>query len=341
MKKATSLLSIFLVAAMGVALCWPIAPAQNAPSGSKQAPLRLVKTIPLPSVAGRIDHLSFDLENQRLFVAALGNNTVEVADVARGKVTRTIKGLANPQGVLYLPSKERLFVTNAADGTVRIFDGLTFQPLRSIDLGDDADNIRLDAATQRIYVGYGSGGIAVLDFEGNKLADIKLDAHPESFQLEKNGSGIFVNLPDSHKVDVIDRAKHSILAGWTTDDATSNFPMALDEADERLFIVCRRPAVLLVLDTRSGAIVAKLPAPGDCDDLFYDSKRKRLYASGGRGTISIYQQRDRDHYTEIGAIDTVSGARTSLFVPELSRLYVAVRREGQRDASIRVYDVLP
>ena len=150
-----------------------------------------------------------------------------------------------------------------------------------------------------------------------------------------------MNLPDSHKVAVIDRAKHSILASWKTDNAAANFPMALDEADGRLFIVCRRPAVLLVLDTKSGAIVAKLPAPGDCDDVFYDSNRKRLYASGGGGAISVYEQRDRDHYTELGKVDTVSGARTSLFVPELNRIYLAVRREGQHEASVRVYEVLP
>ena len=341
MNKATSLLGALLVAMLGVAVQMPTALGQNARKSSPPTLLRLVKTIPLPNVAGRIDHLSFDLESQRLFVAALGNNTVEVVDVKSGKVAQTIKGLARPQGVLYLPAKKRLFVANAADGTVRIFDGPNFQPLRSVNLGDDADNTRLDPATQHIYVGYGSGGIAVLDFEGNKLAEIKLDAHPESFQLEKNGSRIFVNLPDSHKVAVIDRAKHSILASWKTDDAAANFPMALDEADGRLFIVCRRPAALLVLDTQSGAIVAKLPAPGDCDDVFYDSQRKRLYASGGGGAISIYQQRDRDHYTELGKVDTVSGARTSLFVPELNRLYVATRREGQRGASIREYEVLP
>ena len=341
MNKATTLLGAFFVAALGVAVHMPMAQGQNAPNISQQPPLRLVKTIPLPNVAGRIDHLNFDLENQRLFVAALGNNTVEVVDVNSGKVVQTIKGLARPQGVLYLPAKKRLFVANAADGKVRIFDDISFHSPRSVELGDDADNIRLDAATQQIYIGYGSGAIAVLNSEGIRVGEIKLDAHPESFQLEKNGSRIFVNLPDSHKVAVIDRNKSSILASWTTGDAASNFPMALDEANGRLFIVCRRPAVLLVLDTQSGAIVTKLPAAGDCDDLFYDPMRRRLYASGGGGTISVYQQRDRDHYTELGAIDTVSGARTSFFVPELSRLFLASRREGQRDASIMVYEALP
>jgi YVTN family beta-propeller protein len=303
------------------------------------SPLRLEKVIPLPEVKGRVDHLSFDADNGHLFVAALGNNTVEVIDIKSAKVIRTIGGLAEPQGVIYQPERKRLWVANASDGKVRIFDALTFQPLRSIELGDDADNIRRDAATQRVFVGYGSGGIATFDSEGNKVADIKVDAHPESFQLEKNGSRMFVNLPNSHKVAVIDRTSAAVVASWTTDDAQSNFPMALDETDGRLFIVCRKPAVLLVLDTKSGTVVAKLPTVGDSDDVFYDQKRKRIYASGGEGAIAVYQQQDADHYSKISQLDTVKGARTSLFVPELGRLFLAVRQEGENVAAIRIYDL--
>ncbi|HEY4051249.1 MAG TPA: YncE family protein, partial [Acidobacteriaceae bacterium] len=293
------------------------------------SPVRLETTIPLPDVKGRIDHLAFDADSQRLFVAALGNNTVEVIDIKGGKVVRTINGLAAPQGVIYQPERKRLWIANAGDGSVRIFDALTFQPLRSIELGNDADNIRRDAATKRIFVGYGSGGIAIFDSEANKVGDIKVDAHPESFQLEKDGPRMFVNLPNSQKVAVIDRTKSAVVASWTTDDSHSNFPMALDEADGRLFVVCRKPAVLLVLDTRSGAIVAKLPIVGDSDDVFYDQKHKRIYASGGEGAIAVYQQQDADHYSKIAQLETVKGARTSLFVPQLNRLFLAVRQDGE------------
>jgi DNA-binding beta-propeller fold protein YncE len=304
------------------------------------SPLRLERTIPLPGVKGRIDHLAFDADKQRLFVAALGNNTVEIIDIKSGRRLRTIGGLAEPQGVLYEPEKKRLWIANGSDGTVRIFDALTFQPLHSIELGDDADNIRRDAATQRILVGYGSGGIAVFDPEGNKVADINLDAHPESFQLEKNGPRMFVNLPRSQKVAVIDRTKSAVVASWASGEAQSNFPMALDEEDRRLFIVCRKPAVLLVLDNGSGAVLAKLPTVGDSDDVFYDQKRKRIYVSGGEGAIAVYQQKDADHYGKIAQLETLKGARTSLFVPELSRLFLAVRQEGENTAAIRVYEVL-
>jgi YVTN family beta-propeller protein len=304
------------------------------------SPLRLEKTIPLPGVKGRIDHLAFDADNQRLFVAALGNNTVEVIDVQSGTRVRTIDGLAEPQGVIYEPEKKRLWIANGSDGTVRIFDALSYQPLRRIELGDDADNVRRDAAAHRVFVGYGSGGIGVFDLDGNKVGDVTVDAHPESFQLEKKGKRMFVNLPRSQKVAVIDRAKSAVVTSWTTDDAQSNFPMALDEEDRRIFIVCRKPAVLLVLDTGSGAVVEKLPTVGDSDDVFYDQKRKRIYVSGGEGAIAVYQQKDTDHYGKIAQLEAVKGARTSLFVPELSRLFLAVRQEGQSAAAIRVYEVV-
>ena len=303
------------------------------------SPLRLEKTIPLPGVKGRIDHMSFDLAHKRLFVAALGNDTVAVIDTESGKVLKTIGGLAEPQGVLYQPETQHLWIANGQDGTVRIFDARSWRLLRSISMGDDADNIRGDAVTHRVFVGYGSGGIAEFDAAGNKLAEIKLDAHPESFQLEKSGPRLFVNLPRAHKLDVIDRAKSAIVASWKTDEAQGNFPMALDEADHRLFIVCRSPAVLLVLDTQTGAVIAKLPTVADSDDIFYDRARKQLYASGGGGAVDVYQQIDRNHYSRIAQVKTASGARTSLFVPALSLLFVVGRQQGGNPAEIRVFKV--
>jgi YVTN family beta-propeller protein len=301
--------------------------------------MRLEKTIPLPGIQGRLDHMAVDSEHKRLFVAALGNNTVEVIDTLSGTVLKSISGLAEPQGIVYQPEKNRLWIANGADGSIRIYDSQTFALIQSIQLGDDADNLRRDPATRQIIAGYGSGAIAIFDSDAHQIADIKLDAHPESFQLEKNGPRIFVNLPGSHKVDALDRSKSSVVAKWSTGVDFSNFPMALDETDGRLFIVCRLPATLLVMDTQSGAIVTKLPTVGDSDDLFYDQARKRIYVSGGEGAIAIYQQQDRDHYSKIAQLETVKGARTSLFVPELNRMFVAVRAEGKNPAAIRVYEV--
>ena len=300
-------------------------------------PLLLEKTISLSGIKGRIDHLAYDTQHHRLFVASLGNNTVEAIDLAKADITHSITGLSEPQGVLYEPQSNRLWVANGGDGTVRIFDASTFHMLRSVHLGDDADNIRTD--NRHIYVGYGSGGIAVFDLAGNKLQDIKVDAHPESFRIDPGSSRIFVNLPGAHKIAVINLAKSAVVANWRTDDAEANFPMALDEADRRLFVVCRRPAVLLVLDTTSGAVVAKLPSVGDSDDVFYDQKRRQIYATGGEGSIIVYRQLDANHYRETARVETVAGARTSLFVAEQDRLFVAARQQGNNPAAIRVYKV--
>ena len=302
-------------------------------------PFVLEKTIPLPGVKGRIDHMAFDAADSRLFVSALGNNTVEVVDLANGRVLKTIGGLDEPQGVLYDAKAGRLWVANGGDGTVRIFNARTYLLLRSIALGKDADNVRLDPARDQVLVGYGSGGIATFDAKGDRIADVKLDVHPESFQLEANGPLMFVNLPNARRLDVIDRAKSKVVTSWRPDGARGNFPMALDERNERLMIVCRVPAVLLVLDMHSGAVVAKLPSVADADDVYYDPARRRIYVSGGGGEVDVYRQIDRNRYRRIAQVPTSAGARTSLFVPQVSDLFVAGRQVDGRPAEIRVFKI--
>ena len=319
-------MKLFMILVAFVELAW----------GQGAQPLRLEKAIELPDVRGRIDHMSIDVKGERLFVSALGNNTLEVIDLKSAKRTKVIGQLKEPQGVVYVPETGRLYVANGSDGSVRIFDA-SFVPLKTLDYGDDADNLRYDSAHKRIYVGYGSGALGEIDSDGNKVADIKLDAHPESFQLETDSPRIYVNLPKSRKIVVVDREKHTILATWKTDMAFANYPMALDESEHRLFVVTRMPARLLVFDTNTGNIVQKLPAVGDCDDVFYDKARKRVYASGGDGEISVFQEEDADHYKESARIATVKGARTSFFSPELDRLFLAVRRQGSQSAAIQVF----
>ncbi len=310
-----------------------------APSAWGQAtqPLRLDKTIELLEVQGRIDHMSIDVKGERLFVSALGNNTVEVIDTKAGKRVKTINRLQEPQGVLYVPATDRLYVANSKDGSVRIFDGSSYAPLKTLDYGDDADNLRYDPVHKRIYVGYGGGALAEIDEEGNKPSEIKLDSHPESFQLERGTPRIYVNLPKSRKIAVLDREARTIIATWPLGMTLANYPMALDEADHRLLVVTRYPARLLVFDTNTGKLVQRLPAVGDCDDVFYDRASKRIYAIGGEGAISVFEQQDPDHYKESARITTIKGARTGFFSPDLDRLFVAVRRQGTQPAAIRVF----
>jgi DNA-binding beta-propeller fold protein YncE len=303
------------------------------------APLVQVGAIPLPGVEGRIDHFGVDLKNKRLFMSALGNNTVEVLDLGSNKRIRSIPGLHEPQGVFFVPEFNRVFVANAKGGAVEILDGDSFKLLGEVNYSDDADNVRYDARAKRIYVGYGDGALGEIDAAtGKRSGDVKLEGHPESFQLEASGPRIFVNVPDAGHLAVIDRDRRAVVAKWPIEGARANFPMALDEADHRLFITCRRPAQVMVFDTGSGRLVARLPVVGDADDMFYDAARKRLYVSGGEGAISVVEQHDADHYAVAGRIPTAPGARTSFFVPTLNRLYLAVPHRGSQPAEVRVYE---
>jgi DNA-binding beta-propeller fold protein YncE len=207
----------------------------------------------LPGVKGRFDHFAIDTKSRRLFVAALGNNTLEVLDLAAGKRIKTITGLHKPTGVLYLTTPNQIGVANGDDGTFKLFDGTSYALTKTIGSLDDADNVRFDPKTKLIYVGYKDGAVAVIDSATMKqTGSIKLAAHPESFQLEANGSRIFVNIPDVKQVAVVDREAKSVVATWPMTEFTANFPMALDEANHRLFVGCRQPARLVVFDTAAG-----------------------------------------------------------------------------------------
>jgi DNA-binding beta-propeller fold protein YncE len=307
---------------------------------SVNAPFQLKQTIPLPGVEGRIDHFDVDISGQRLFVCALGNNTVEVVDLSKGERVHTISGLGAPQGVAFVPELNRLLVANDKGGVCNIYDANSFQLISKVEFGDDADNVRYDGASKRIYVGFGSGGIGIINaVDGKQVGSIKLAAHPEAFELERQGHRIFVNVPTARHVAVIDRDKGEVIATWKTDGAFGNFPMALDEANHRLFVGCRLPSKLVVLDTASGKTVTSVGISGDPDDIFYDSKRHRVYVICGAGKIDIIDQTDANTYKALAKINTADGARSGLFVPERDALFVAVPHRGSQRAEIRRYQI--
>ncbi len=306
----------------------------------ESAPLRLAQTIPLPEVEGRIDHLAADITGQRLFVSALGNNTVEIIDLKTHKQIRNIRGLSDPQGIVYVPESNRLFVDNGGDGSCQVFDGEFFKPLARFDFKEDADNLRYDAPAGTVYTGFGNGAIGIIDAKELKpKGEIKLTAHPESFQLEGNGDRIFVNVPAAGEVIVLDRKKKAVIANWPIKGARANFPMALDEANHRLFVGCRQPATLIIFATESGKEISRFNIDHDADDIFYDAGQKRIYVVCGAGFIDIFQQTNTDNYRQIGKIPTAPGARTGLFVPEWNRLYLAVPHRGKQGAEIQIYDI--
>jgi DNA-binding beta-propeller fold protein YncE len=310
-------------------------------SGRSTNLLTQVETIPLDGVEGRIDHFGLDAKGKRLFVSALGNNSVEIVDLAAGKVTQHLRNLRAPQGIGLAPDFNRLAVANDQDGSCRLYDGTSLKQTATIELKDDADNVRYDAVSRRFWVGYGDGGLAAIDAEsGKQTANVKLDAHPESFQLETKGKRIFVNVPGAGHVAVVDRETETVIEKFPLKEAVANFPMALDEADHRLFIGCRRPAKLLVLDTETGKTVAVLDIVGDTDDLFYDAASKRIYVSGGEGRVTVISQTSANIYNVAGQVTTTPGARTSFFVPETRMLYVAVPHRGAQKAELRVFTVV-
>src|SRR5579862_6185861 len=294
------------------------------------APLHLLQTIPLDGAEGRIDHMAVDVAGQRLFIAAIGNNSVEVVDLRAGKRIRSLGGFREPQGVAWISDHDRLFVASGGDDSCHVLDGKTFTPFAVGGKIDDADNVRYDAGAHRVCVGCGNGSIRVLSAtNGEIVSEIPLGAHPESFQLESRGPRIFVNVPGAHDVEVIDRVSWKVAASWPLKSATANFPMALDEDHHRLFVGCRKPPTLVILDMDSGKEVTSTPIDGDTDDIFRDAKHNRIYISCGAGFIDVLDPTD---YKTLEKLATASGARTSLFVPELNRLYLAVPHRGNQRA---------
>ena len=264
----------------------------------------------------------------RLSICARATESIRLRDSVRHKESLTLREL------------DRLFVANDKGGLLKIYDGKLFQPVGELNFKDDADNIRYDDATKKVYVGFGSGGIDIVNAtDGKQIGSIKLSAHPEAFELEKNGGRIFVNIPNSRHVAVINRDKGEVIARWQTGLAFGNFPMALDEANRRLFVGCRLPPKLIVLNTDSGNVVANIDISRDPDELFYDIKRHRIYTICGAGKIDILDQIDPNTYAVLTKIDTTDGARTGLFVPEHDALFVAIPHHGPQAAEIREYEI--
>ena len=298
-------------------------------------PLAVESKIALGDVRGRIDHLAIDLKRQRLYVAELGNDTVGVVDLKEGKVVQTLRGLKEPQGIGYEPTTDTVYIANGKDGSVRLYKGADLAPVGTIELGDDADNVRIDEAAHRVWVGYGSGALAAIDVNSRrKVAEIPLAAHPESFRLDPGGPQIFANLPGAKQIAVVDSATNKQVATWKTGLLLANFPLALDDKGQ-ILSVFRFPARLAVFRKQDGQRLQVLDTCGDSDDLFFDPKRHRVYVTCGEGAIDVFSQ-EASGYQHVGGLPTSSGARTSLFVPELDRLYLAVRATSSTPAAIWV-----
>jgi len=300
--------------------------------------LTLEKEIALPNVKGRIDHIDINLKDQVAYIAALGNNTLEIVDLKSSKVTGSITGLGEPQGVAYITKHDELFVANGGTGECYFYNAKTLAKTGSIKFNGDADDVRYDADADKIYVGYGTGGIGIIDGANHRLiGDIKLPAHPESFQLDAKANKLWVNLPGSGMIGVCDLKQLKLTIKWSKLLPRANFPMAYDEAQHRIIVGYRIPAKLVIYDSESGKEIFSAPMVGDVDDLYWDTKTKCIYISGGGGGVDIFKQTDGNSYKQVAHIKTRDGARTSLLVPELNMLVIAARANGDQPAALLVY----
>jgi hypothetical protein len=306
----------------------------------QSAPLQLAASIALPGVEGRIDHMALDEEHGRLFVAALGNGTLEVLDLAAKKPWKRVEGLHEPQGVVFLPARDEVWVSQGGGGVLDVYRGATLERLERIKLGPDGDNLRVDAAAQQVWMGYASGALAWVEAAGRKpLGRARLPGHPEGFALEAQGKRVFANVPSERGVCVVEREKAEQVAFWPIAGAQANYPMLLVEGEQRLFVGCRSPGRLVELDTRTGKELAALELSGDVDDLWLDEARGRIYASCGEGKLDVFaREKPGAEWKRVASVETAPGARTSCFSAARKQLFLAVPKSGEHAAEIRVYE---
>jgi hypothetical protein len=268
----------------------------------------------------------------------MGNNSLEIVGLREGRRIQSIAGLKKPRGVAYLPRSNWVCAANSEDGALQFYDAGNYQPKQIIRGLDLADNVRYDSETDLVYAGFGRGGLAVINpSEGQVIALIKLPGHPEGFQLSESKHTLFVNIPDAKQIAVLDLNHRVVAKTWPLESYPSVYPMVLDQPNRRLLVGCRRPARFVALDAESGKVVSDLPIPGEVDDLYFDSKRHRLYACCGEGDLEVIEQTDPDHYRSLGRVASAPGARTAIYSPELDLLAVAVPNRGKEAAQIRLY----
>jgi DNA-binding beta-propeller fold protein YncE len=322
-------------------LAGPVAVLAGALGAAAAEPetLKLEKKIELKGKPGKLDHLTVDSKGQRLFLANKVNNTFDVVDLKAGKLLRQLPGQAGAQGVAYAPDLDRVFVALGTGGYCNIFDGKDYKLLKTVKFMDDADNVRYDPRSHLVYVAHAEKALGVIDGKTFDLkADISLPGPAEGFQLATGRPRLFLCMPSPSEVAVIDTDKNEVVNRYPLKMAGGGHPLGLDEANHRIFVGCRKKPMVVVLDSDSGKEITGIDIPGDIDDLFYDAKRKRIYASCGEGFLAVIRQNGPDKYEMLEKVPTVKDARTSFYDPATGKLYLGVpRQRGKQGPEIWVY----
>ncbi|HYZ83449.1 MAG TPA: hypothetical protein VE621_03565 [Bryobacteraceae bacterium] len=307
-------------------------------AAAQNPPLKLVATIPLPNIEGRLGRPAADLTGQRVFVPATTANTLEIVNIASGRVSGSVKGLKGPLAVAYLPVKNRVFVANRDDGTIRIFDGKSFSQLASVNRTINADRLRVHLPTASVLGTYGTGGVVVMNADGKVTAELRMESHPEGLEPDRSSNRIFVNDLARKSIIVADRTTGAPMRTWPLSTASNNLEMAYDSAGQRLFVTGRRPPKLIIINTFSGVQMDERDTVRDPGDIYFDPNSKRVFVIGD-GEIDVVRQVSPDRHEPMARETTRKGARTGLLVPEWNRLFVAAPKLGDEPAALLVYEV--
>jgi DNA-binding beta-propeller fold protein YncE len=306
--------------------------------------MRLAKTIVIPGVQGKFDHLAIDLQGNRLFIATPGNHSVEVIDLKTDKVQQSITGLVKPHGLVWVASTGSLYVSDGALAELRVYKGSPLAVAATIKLSDDADDMTYDNISHVLFVAHGGSDaadparVAMVDTDQFAVvADIAVATHPEGLDYDPKIRRLFANIADSNEVAVIDAASKQISAQWKVTKSTENVPIAFDREHQFVFVACRTPGALVAFDASTGKEIASLPAAGKADDLFYDPLLHRVYMISGVGEVDTYQVDEAGAVRPLGVLQTAPGAKTGLFVPSENLLYLGVPGTADHPVEIRTY----
>ena len=314
--------------------------------------LKLLVTTPLPGYSGDFDHFGLDLKGKRLFLTAEDHKTVEVFNLMTGERLKSITGFGQPHAIVFLPATNNFIVTDGDGfGMVELVSGKDYSILNKIKLPPAVDGAIFNPVNKYYYVESGGNEpkgnthlINIIDTKTFKLVgDITLPGdHSEAMAISHDGKKLYVNLTGPKEVGVVDLTTRKLIANWPIPEAETPNSMVLDEPNHRLFIATRKPPKFFVFNIDTGKVVTSLPCTGFNDDMWLDVAHKRIYVTGS-DTTTVFEERDADHYEHIADVPTGYRAKTSLLVPQLNRLYVAVSGKGKDDAKLamQIYEVQP